>query len=258
VARNALTHGVTVSDASAVVERLGENPSEYQELADQIFQEVEPTGVIDGYFAKLVLDSFWRRRRLERYEHHLLNSRLEGLRKEVVERYYRKHTDSPPPELEFVQFSDTVTEQDVFRQAKQVVRMASENYDICRDDNFRFYVARARGDYARDLGAKVACEILGKEIAANPDRFAGIPDLDVLSPKQVAAVTRYARALEEKKLREMLEVFRLQQEFKCGEHEAMLPGNKELKKIQRYGRYLDRTVIRSLAAIRSWQRRSES
>ena len=91
--RNAIKHGIHACDIIIKSPRLSEDPAEYEQMVDSLFEELNPEGCLQKHLVLKIANSLWRYRRVINAETARINRRLETAADRIESGYYDNFYD---------------------------------------------------------------------------------------------------------------------------------------------------------------------
>lgn len=233
-AKNAIKHGVfarelVISDGDGK-----ENREEYDRLFQQLVDDLNPEGQMEVLLAEKIAVNYWRLKRLVRYETGEIRERLDDFREEAVEKHYddsgfdfsevrskRKYR----PAMEYYDYDDEVTEEEIEEQASKIAKMEEKDYDWSKDKEFREFLKERYS----------SAEIKG------------------FSENKLTREKKKYLQVHKQMLEEMKEVWTWKRRFEVIERIKIVPDEGTLSKINKYENSLERSIFRNLGVLKQLQ-----
>lgn len=142
-AKNAIKHGIfarelVISDGDGK-----ENREEYNQLFQQLVDDLNPEGQIEALLVEKIAVNYWRLKRLVRYETGEIRQDLDNFRENAVERYYDDSSDFMSmrskrkyrPAMEYYDYDSEVTEDEIEEQTLKIENMRGQTMTGQRTGN---------------------------------------------------------------------------------------------------------------------------
>lgn len=231
-AKNAVKHGIfarelVISDGDGK-----ENQEEYERLFQQLVDDLNPEGQMEVLLAEKIAVNYWRLKRLVRYETGEIRQELDDFRKKAIERYYdnsgldflgTKKRYQPP--MEYYDYNDQVTEEDIEEQASKIAEIEEKDYDWPKDKEFKGFLRQ---------------------------RYSSTEIKGFSENKLTREKKKYLQA-HKQILEELKEVWKWKKKFEVIERMRIVPDERTLGKISKYENSLERSIFRNLAILKQLQ-----
>lgn len=203
-----------------------------------------PQGMMETLLVEKIAVSYWRLRRLVRYETGELRSRLDEYKNDVIQNLnpdlVPSHTD--PKALTHFSYDEEIPEEDFNKQLSLVKALTYPEVDLTTINYVLEYVI---------------CEYIGgQEGASAEDNLNSARQfITELSPKKKEELRAEILGQEWKVLGEMKQVRKMQAKFDQISRIRSIPCADELERIVKYETALERSILQNLAALQTLQKR---
>jgi hypothetical protein len=233
-AKNAVKHGIFAKELVISDGDGKENREEYDSLFQQLVDDLNPEGQMEVLLVEKIAVNYWRLKRLVRYETGEIRQDLDNFREKAVEKYYddsdfdflgtgSKKKYRPP--MEYYNYDDEVTKEEIEAQASKVERMEQKDYDWSKDKEFKEFLKQ---------------------------RYASAEIKGFSENKLTREKNKYLKG-HKQILEEMKEVWSWKKRFEVIERRRIVPDEHTLDKINKYENSLERSIFRNLAVLKQLQ-----
>ena len=241
VARNALKHGIFAKDLVIAVGDGQEDAMEYHELMADLKKDLVPAGRMEMLLVEKIAVNYWRLRRLVRYETGETRERLDHFKEKAISAYYKNsYMSKTKPNMEYFDYGDKISDGEHQDQVYRVAALNSSHYDLTADKVALEYTMCHRLHIDEEDFSEVIYRKARKYIQG-------------LSPQLRGKLRRELLDEAEQMLEEMEEVRSWELKFDRLHKSNSLPLERDLNKIIKYEKQLERSIFRNLAALKTLQ-----
>ena len=232
--RNAVKHGIFARELVISGGDGQESREEYDVLFQQLVEDLNPEGQMEILLVEKIAVNYWRLKRLVRYETGEIRERLDDFRGEAVKGYYddsgfdylgsgskRKHQ----PPMEYYDYSDEVTEQEIEEQTSKIEKMEGKDYDCSKDKEFTGFLR---------------------------ERYSAA-EIKAFSENKLTREKKKYLQTHRQILQEMKEVWDWKRRFEVIGRVKAVPDERALGKVSKYENSLERSIFRNLAVLKQLQ-----
>lgn len=232
-AKNAIKHGIfarelVISDGDGK-----ENREEYNQLFQQLVDDLNPEGQIEALLVEKIAVNYWRLKRLVRYETGEIRQDLDNFRENAVERYYDDSSDFMSmrskrkyrPAMEYYDYDSEVTEDEIEEQTLKIENIEGTDYDWSKDREFKQFLK---------------------------ERYSSAEIKGFSENKLTREKKKYLKA-HKQILEEMKEVWSWKRRFEVIGRTKIVSDEDTLNKINKYENSLERSIFRNLAVLKQLQ-----
>ena len=244
VAKNATRHGIFSKELIINTGDGREDIDEYMALLDGLLSDFKPQGTMENLLVEKIAVSYWRLRRVIRYETGDLMDRLDDFKQKWITNLSNPHTnytgDSPPRTLSYFSYKDEIKDEAFHEQQVLVDALTSPEADLTSIDPVLEYVYDDRS---------------GEEGASKEDKLNRARQLiKELSSRETNELRVELLEQELEYLDEMQLVRKMSDKFDQISRLRSLPNPNDLDKIIKYETSLERSIIQNLSTLHTRQK----